>query len=84
MATYPHPEPRHPALPYTGEEVMSEELIPCPQCGEDTKPDEFDQGVCSWCAENNQLALDQHNRAYDAWQIMTPAQRDEAIRKAIS
>ena len=52
----------------------------CPQCGEPS--DEFREGVCAPCCEENQAALDDHNSQYDYWNSLTDAQRGEAIRRA--
>lgn len=52
----------------------------CPQCGEPTF--ELHEGYCRECCDANQAALDKHNAQYDAWQAMTDAQRDAAIKRA--
>lgn len=52
----------------------------CPQCGETTP--ELHEGYCRDCCEDNQAALDKHNAQYDAWQAMTDAQRDAAVKRA--
>jgi len=52
----------------------------CPQCGDDT--DELVEGYCSFCYEVNQLALDEHNAGYDAWQELSDAERWDYIKDA--
>lgn len=52
----------------------------CPQCGEPTE--DFSDGVCVSCSEDNQACLLLHNIREAAWRHMSPAQRDEAIRRA--
>ena len=54
----------------------------CPQCGETAA--EFSEGVCTYCCEENQAALDAHNAQHDYWSGLTDAQRDNAIRMAYS
>lgn len=49
----------------------------CPQCGNET--DQFQEGVCAECCEENQQRLDQHIFEYDAWQKLTDAERDARI-----
>ena len=51
------------------------------QCGEDAE--EFREGVCTDCYEENQRALDLHNMEHDAWQKLTDEQRSKRIKDAI-
>lgn len=53
----------------------------CPQCGEPTET--LHEGYCADCCAENQAALDKHNAEFDAWEAMTPKQRDARIRDAI-
>lgn len=53
----------------------------CPQCGFETE--EFYEGYCEECWQENQAALDQHNAQYDHWQALTDQERDAAIKRAI-
>lgn len=50
----------------------------CTQCGNTC--DEFEDGVCADCAEDNQYELDLHNTQFDYWEKMTTAQREAAIK----
>lgn len=56
------------------------ETTDCPQCGEPAEL--FCEGVCVPCCDENQVALDQHNAAYDRWECLTDCQRDDEIRRA--
>jgi len=56
------------------------ELLPCPQCGEDSA--EFDQGVCVDCCAENQRALDLHNAEHDRWRTLSDSQRADEIARA--
>lgn len=53
----------------------------CPQCGEGTP--ELHEGYCAECCHDNQQRLDAHNAHFDAWERMSPAQRDARIRDAV-
>lgn len=54
----------------------------CPQCGVDTHPRDFREGVCGECCDENQRALDEHNAGFDRWEQMTDEERDREIREA--
>lgn len=51
---------------------------PCNQCGLDAQ--QFREGVCLWCYDDNQAELNQHNAELDAWAKMTDKQKDDAIK----
>lgn len=52
----------------------------CSQCGDDTE--QFKEGVCVDCCDQNQRELDHHNAQYDAWQKLNDQERDVAIKSA--
>jgi hypothetical protein len=54
----------------------------CYGCGEDYGAGTFIEGWCSDCFEARQSELYQYNAKYDAWEKMTDAQRDKAIKEA--
>lgn len=51
----------------------------CNQCGDDERDDKFREGVCIYCWQHNQNALDQHNAENDRWQAMSDDERYSAI-----
>ena len=52
----------------------------CTQCGQDTE--EFKEGVCVECCDQNQLELDRHNAQHDAWLKMSEGEKVTAIKAA--
>ena len=54
--------------------------LDCPQCGEPT--DQFYEGYCETCCEQNQRELDEHNASYDRWHGLSDEQRDLEIKRA--
>lgn len=54
----------------------------CTQCGELTEDSDFVEGVCRWCATNNQHNLNLHNAQYNRWQSLSDKQRDDEIKRA--
>ena len=58
---------------------MTSEIV-CPQCGEPTSL--LCEGYCEPCRDANQAELDLHNAEFDAWERLSPKEREEQIRKA--
>lgn len=56
-------------------------MLNCPQCGNETET--FREGVCEYCHDENQSALDLHNASFDRWESLSAHQRDAAIRRAM-
>lgn len=55
----------------------------CPVCGFDVPENEMIEGCCPDCHEDRQRALNEHNATFDAWERMTPAERERRIKDAI-
>jgi len=53
----------------------------CPQCGEETE--EFFEGYCEHCRDENQRVLDEHNAQYDRWQSLSDEQRSLEIARGL-
>lgn len=53
----------------------------CPTCGEPCKA--LDEGECPLCAQQSRDDLHQHLAEFDAWQQMTPCEREAKMRWAI-
>ena len=62
------------------ESRLNDTSFDCPQCGDEC--DELVEGVCSFCATENQQQLDQHNASFDRWEKLTDGQRDSEIKRA--
>lgn len=56
---------------------------PCPQCGHDTPEDDFCEGVCPDCWQENQDALDAWDAGFDWWESLSDRERDKQIKAAI-
>ena len=52
----------------------------CQQCGRFVA--EMREGVCVDCCAENQARLDMHIAAFDAWEKLTDAERDQKIKIA--
>jgi hypothetical protein len=56
-------------------------MYDCPQCGEPSN--DFVEGYCRACHDENQRQLDEHNARYDFWQKCSPAERDRYIKSVL-
>ena len=54
-------------------------MLDCPQCGQETPEDQFQEGYCIHCFADNQRALDEHNARNDWWKSLSDVERDRAI-----
>ena len=52
----------------------------CNTCGEDRAV--FIEGHCEYCYQTRQDEIYLHNAEYNRWQSLTPAQRDDEIKRA--
>ncbi len=58
-------------------------LKTCGQCGDAEFAEQFRDGVCVYCWQDNQNALDVHNAEHDRWERMTDEQRHAEIFSGI-
>ncbi len=54
----------------------------CPQCGNETPEDQWQEGYCVDCCTDQQRSLDEHNAQFDHWNGLTEKQKTNAIRRA--
>ena len=53
----------------------------CPQCGEQTE--QFFEGYCEECRDQNQAELDEYNARYEIWQRLSDEDRNVLIMQAM-